>query len=338
MPIDEALLAAHRSFSDPQAGIREEFLQPVLGGRRTVAVLTQPIGTARPLGWVICHSFGREQLVLQELDTLMARSLAAVGFPVVRYHGLGYGDSEGRVEDVCLTSHVGDASDAVGLLLDRTGVEAAGVAGARFGGMVAALVADRMALPLLAMWDPVVSGGQFMRTFVRTKLFFEAVAGAETGPASPGLDFRASPGPGPSEPGEPDSERSPVELLNEKGWVDVQGFRLSRRAYEEVSAVDLRRELSRFRGACLIASLSKSGEMRPDIAKLVAHLTSLGADCKVEPVQHRLVAEFGQRHYADAGESTKIDVQLELSTMLAEVAVPWAEEQAAKWRTLSERP
>src|SRR5688572_11635195 len=106
MALDEALLGAHRRFEDPALGYSEEFLQPTLGGRKTVAVLSLPLQSRQPLGWVICHSFGIEQVHLGRLDTMVARALAGAGFPVVRFHGRGYGDSEGSVEEISLSSHL----------------------------------------------------------------------------------------------------------------------------------------------------------------------------------------------------------------------------------------
>jgi pimeloyl-ACP methyl ester carboxylesterase len=337
--IDETMLVAHRAYANPAAGISEEFLRPVLGGRHTVAVLTRPTVPARPLGWVLCHSFAREQTVLKELDAFVARSLAAVGFPVLRYHGQGYGDSEGRMEDVTLSSHLDDAGDAVEVLREKAGVEAVGIAGARFGGTVAALAAERLELPLMALWDPVVSGSQFMRRFLRTKLFFEAVEeGRDSDPSASNSTRKAGPeGNGDGQGAPAEASRTLREVLHEQHWVDVQGFSLSERAHDEVAAVDLRRDLSRFRGACLVTFLSRSGETRPDIAKLADHLRALGAECDVELVPHRTVAEFGLRRYMDDGENVKVDVQLELSNALAALTTRWAEKQVARWPVPPER-
>src|SRR6476619_7921264 len=100
MPIDEALLEGSRYYEDPQRGISEEFIRPEIGGARTVAVLSRPLGEQAPLSWVICHSFGREQTVLTLVDVAIARALSSRGFPVLRYQGRGYADSDGRAKDI----------------------------------------------------------------------------------------------------------------------------------------------------------------------------------------------------------------------------------------------
>ena len=42
MALDEMLLESLRSYEDPRSGIRERFLTPVIGGQRTVCVLSSP--------------------------------------------------------------------------------------------------------------------------------------------------------------------------------------------------------------------------------------------------------------------------------------------------------
>ena len=51
-----------------------------------------------------CPSFAMEQIHLGRMEVVMARVLAAAGFPVLRYHGQGYGDSqaEGAASEIGL--------------------------------------------------------------------------------------------------------------------------------------------------------------------------------------------------------------------------------------------
>src|SRR3989442_15031247 len=126
-----AALERHGRYEDRQAGISEEFLQPVLGGERTVAVLSRPLGQSSSVGWVVCHSFGMEQIHLGRLDVLAARALAAAGFPVLRFHGQGYGDSEKGADAIGLSSHLAENADAVRLLQEEEGVGGVGALGAR---------------------------------------------------------------------------------------------------------------------------------------------------------------------------------------------------------------
>lgn len=307
MSIDEELLSRHRRYEDVEAAISEEFLQPVLGGSPTIAVLARPLREAHSIGWVCCHSFSREQIIVQQIDILVSRALAASGFPVLRFHGRGYGDSRGGMEDVSLSSHVADASDAVELLAEQAGVERIGILGLRLGGTVAALVADRKDLPFMALWEPIVRGAPYMREFLRSQRTFELIQAAQTGMALSGSDLR--------------------EALDTAGWADVQGFRLTRQAYREISAVDLGKDLRSFRGSSLVVSVSRSGAVKPEHVKLVEHLTKLGGSSRHEGIQHQLAPLLGRRHFVTTSGVMKSDIQVEVARAVADLTVAWASAQ-----------
>src|SRR6266705_2591277 len=299
MPIDEASLIQHRRYEDARTGIAEEFLQPSLGLGKTVAVLSRPLGPTHPVGWVVCHSFGLEQIHLGRLDVTVARALSASGFPVLRYHGSGYGDSELGMEVIGLASHVGEAAAAVEALSEQTGVGRVGVLGARFGAMVAALVADRLDLPFMALFEPTTNGAQYVRDLLRTRLLEEMAGGKNDGGAR-GLD----------------------QLRHElaaQGWLDVKGLRLAREAYDDISQVDLEKDLQRFRGRALLIGVSRTGKASPALSRLSDRLTALGGVSSLEVVRHALAPQFGQFHFQTAdGGVVKVDTQYELDEEIAQ--------------------
>jgi uncharacterized protein len=317
MPVDEGLLLRHRSFEDVSTGITEEFLQLAIGSGRTVAVLSRPMGTARPVGWVILHSFGLEQMHLSRLDVVVARVLAAAGFPVLRFHGQGYGDSERTDEPIGLASHLADATDAIRLLGAQPGIDRVGVLGARFGGTVAALVADREGLKLMGLWEPMERGSQYLRDFLRARVFAEMV-----GPS----DDRASAG----------MQELRAELASQ-GWSDIKGIRLSREASEDIGAVDLTRDLTRFSGHALLLGVSRSGKPSAGMRRLEERLTVLGARCTVRSLDDHLAAQFGQFHFqtTDGGRG-KIDTQYDLNQRIATDTAAWALAVSEDGRPLSE--
>jgi pimeloyl-ACP methyl ester carboxylesterase len=296
--IDLALIERHRRFEDPAAGIAEEFVTPVIGGAETIGVLTRPTGPSRDVGWVICHSFGEEQSHLYRLDVMAARGLAAVGFPVLRFHGQGYGDSAGSVEDVDVASHLADAADAVDALRERTDVRSIGVAGARFGGTVAALTADRLDLPMMALWQPVSDGAAYVRAILRGRALSRL---AREGHA------------------EPVAEDELRLRLSRQGFLDVNGLFLSARASEQLDAVDLVRDLRRFQGRCLLVSVTRSGRSDPTDEVLAARLEGLGATCDRSRVVHPQAPRFG-RSRANRG----VDPVHELDERIVERTVAWS--------------
>jgi pimeloyl-ACP methyl ester carboxylesterase len=308
MGVDIETLKLHSRYEDRELGIYEEFVQPVLGLGRTVAVLSRPLEGQKPVGWVICHSLALEQIHLGRLDVLAARALSAAGFPVLRFHGQGYGDSQNSMEVIGLTSHLADAIDAVSVLADRTGVERVGIAGARFGGMVAALVADRLRLPLMALWEPVVKGPTYMRDFLRSELLSQ-IAQGEGGGGSDEMDHLRTD-------------------LTTQGWADIKGFRLSREAHDEIAAVDLTRDLQSFEGSALVVGVSRAERPNAGLVRLTERLASLGASASLEIAQSAFAAQFGQYRFqtVDGGRG-KRDVQIELNERIVEVTVSWAARQ-----------
>jgi pimeloyl-ACP methyl ester carboxylesterase len=303
MGLDVEALYRHRKHEDNRLGIEEEFLVPEIGAGRTVAVLTRPLGPSGPVGWVVCHAFGIEQIHLERLDVLAARALAAAGFPTLRFHGQGYGDSDLEMDAISLTSHRNEARDAVDLLRDEAGVEQVGVAGARLGGTVAAMVAEELSLPFLVMWEPVVNGSQYVSELVRSHALFTLM--------SDGGDVQTV-------------MRGVREDLATQGWADVKGFRLTRAATEDIGAVDLTSAISTFSGASLLMALTRTGKPSRSLSGLAQKLASMGPST-FEVLQDPVAPGFGQFrwHAADGGRSKK-DTQLELNERMVAMTAEWA--------------
>ncbi|MGQ0670441.1 MAG: serine aminopeptidase domain-containing protein [Actinomycetota bacterium] len=303
---EASFLVALRSYEDPRSGIRERFLTPTLGDGRTVAVLSGPLAGEPRRGWVICHSYGLEQLNLQPLEVPLARQLAASGHSVLRYHSQGYGDSELPPEHISLRSHVDDALDAVRLLAASTSVSSVGLIGARFGGTVAAMAAEALAseeiaASALVLWEPVVDGRRYMRSLLRLGLLTELVSKG-----------RAT-----------ESAREPEDMLREAGILDVQGFPLRLEVFEEVSAVDLAKAVFSFRGDSLVVQISKTSGERPDLQRLVSRFAEIGGTSTCEVLLDRKADKFGQPRFVGRGDGTKGDTQATLSEILVSSTLSW---------------
>ena len=305
MGIDLGLLRTHRRFEDPVAGFSDEFIRPRLGMGTTVGVLSRPLGSSAPIGWVICHSFGIEQIHLGRMDVIAARGLASAGFPVLRFSGQGYGDSEHGMEVAGLSSHLAEAEDAVGLMRSQEGVEQVGILGGRFGGTVAALVAARLELPFVGLWDPIVRGRLYIRDLLRSEILSEIVESGGGG--------------GEGHLGQIKEE------LDAKGWTDIRGWPLSRKTHEEISGADIASALATYSGSALIVALSRSSKIPRHLAALSQGISGSQASCTLELVQDNFAPQFGQfRWRAVEGGRSKRDTQLELNEKIAAVTVNWA--------------
>jgi pimeloyl-ACP methyl ester carboxylesterase len=315
MSIDLELLEQHRRFEDPSAGFSEEFMQPRLGLGQTVAVMSRPLGPSTSLGWVICHAFGMEQIHVSRLDVITARTLASAGFPVLRFAGQGYGDSEHGMETVGLSSHLAEAEDAVELMARQDGIERVGVLGARFGGAVAAIVAERLGLPYMGLWEPIVRGKQYVREILRSEVLSGILESGDGGGAAHLDEMR--------------------QELESKGWTDIKGWPLSRQAYEEIAEIDITGPLSRYAGTAMVVALSRTSRVPAHLAKLAEVISSGEGDASVQLVQDAAASQFGQfRWRAVEGGRSKRDSQLELNEKIAEVTTAWAAEQITTSRVV----
>jgi pimeloyl-ACP methyl ester carboxylesterase len=300
---DDAVAGALASLSeaeDPRAGIRERFLTPEIGGGATVGVLATPLGDRRSTGWVICHSYGMEQVNLATHEVPAARRLAAEGFPVLRYHGQGYGDSELPPERVDLDSHVRDALDAAKVLAEVTGVTEIGFLGARIGGSVAALAAERLGAAAFVAWEPIVRGGSYARSLLTLSVLLDLMHRRRD-----------------------DDAPDPKQVLEERGVLDVQGFPLTREMHAELVAFDLVERLTSFRGRSLIVQISKGAQPRPDAERLAARLRDLGGTSDFRIVTDERANTFGEPRYRPIGGGQKTDIQAPIGVALIAETVGW---------------
>jgi pimeloyl-ACP methyl ester carboxylesterase len=305
--LDEAFLEAHRVRTDPAAGIREGFLQPAIGDGRSVAVLAEPVGEGRRVGWVFTHSYGVEQMNLDRFEVLVARALAAAGFPTLRFQCQGYGDSEHRGRPPTLADHLDGTLDAVALMAARDGVGSVGLFGTRFGAMVAGLVSQRTDVAFLGFCQPFVRGSEFLRDSFRLAFLRDFLdRGSEK---QAGLE----------------------QELDRSGWADVDGFRLEASVYREVEGIDLLASLERFTGRALVLGIARGESLAPGPAALAAHLRRVGGTCDERVVPDRSAFVFGQKQYHRIpGNLAEVDTQFDLSRSLATAVVGWALERCVE--------
>jgi pimeloyl-ACP methyl ester carboxylesterase len=290
---DPSLLRSLRQHDHPGLGIHERFVQPAVGGSRTVAVLATPLGDPLPHGWLLCHSFGMEEFYMQAVEVAAARRLAAAGFPVLRFHAQGYGDSDGPTDRVSLGSQARDAVDALGELRAAVGAGTVGLLGGRVGGTVAALAGDRGGADALVLWDPVVDGAAYAQSLLRLSVVSELAQRGRSGVA-----------------------RDPVEALAAEGVLDVQGFPLTEAAFRELSSFDLGPELRTFSGVATVVQLSRSTTPRRPLRRLVERLTELGATASLDVLPHPEAPLFGQQRFRVSPDGVKRDTQAGLSDAL----------------------
>jgi hypothetical protein len=309
MPIDLECLRRQRRYEDPVAGISEEFLEHRLGPGGALAVLSAPLADAAPLGWVI--SPGPDHGNLRRLETLLAGQLAAAGFPTLRIRP-DLHPVNGPVCEIDLSTRLAEAEEAVSALAEAGGAASVGLVGALSGGMVAAMVADRLGSSDLALVEPVSRGKRYIREMMRRQAIAELIASEDEAANGDDVDAEA-----------PESTQRPLEELVATGETWVRGLRLTSREYDRIAAVDLARDMGAFSGRSLLVGISPSGSVSGGLERLRAHLEALGGDPTLVMLEDPLPAPFGEYPFRNAGP-IRIDTRLELDQRLAQVVTHWA--------------
>jgi len=193
--------------------------------------------------------------------------------------------------------------DAVRLLIDETGVPAVGLVGARFGGTLATLAAERSEATALVLWNPVVSGKAYVAELLRAEAASALVRSVETG----------------------ERARTPARILEEEGLVPVQGgaFPLRRSVHRWIGSIDLIDQLTGFRGDSLVLQLSRNPNIRTDLTLLAERLEGLGGRCTLEAVTDEGASTFGFDRYRFTPYGTKKDVQSVLSEAIVSRTLRW---------------
>lgn len=121
------------------------------------------------------HPFAEEMNKSRRMIAHAARTYAARGMAVLCIDLKGCGDSAGDFADASWNDWLQDAEAAIAWLRERYS-SPVGVWGLRVGALLAAELAERERLPFLLLWQPVVSGEQFLTQFLRLKLAGDMLA------------------------------------------------------------------------------------------------------------------------------------------------------------------
>jgi hypothetical protein len=93
-----------------------------------------------------------------------------------------------------------------------------------------------------------------------------------------------------------------AEGFGEEGWKDLNGFRLSRQALEDITAIDMREDVRAFRGRALAIGLSRSGSLPVAVAEVASHLRAIGAACTEVAIRDDSAHMLGQHQFKKLGD------------------------------------
>lgn len=116
------------------------------------------------------HPFAEEMNKCRRMAAIQARAFADAGWTVMQFDLAGCGDSTGNFGDATWQRWVDDTIEAATWLQREAGA-APGLWGLRLGCLLATQAAKSLEpIPHLILWQPVLSGRQYLQQFLRLKL------------------------------------------------------------------------------------------------------------------------------------------------------------------------
>ncbi|MFB3786118.1 MAG: serine aminopeptidase domain-containing protein [bacterium] len=235
-------------------------------GKRIYGVMYYPAEKSRKqAGWILCAPFGIERINSRRFMVEWARELSSRGYWVLRFDYRGRGDSEGPYAAYTPNDHVEDILTAVRELENKAGVPCRGLCGLRLGAALAVEAAIRTGGdPMLALWEPVVLGKEYINELLRAALAGGMIQGGESGRTRNQLRD---------------------DLENDREVV-VHGHYLTRETYHAISAGDLLCQERPGRGPVLILNIqNRSNPQVSSICELLKTEYNKGGETTLDVCQ-----------------------------------------------------
>ncbi|MDZ7269338.1 MAG: alpha/beta hydrolase [candidate division KSB1 bacterium] len=153
-----------------------------------------PQNLHRKLGVVICNPIGQEHIRAHRALRLLATRLNQAGFHVLRFDYYGCGDSAGESEEGTLEQWREDVAHAVTELKKHARVNQVALLGLRLGASLSLLAgSQREDVTSLILWEPVVSGAQYLQRLLKDHEQWGIDAGLKSKPANGNLEVLGFP-------------------------------------------------------------------------------------------------------------------------------------------------
>lgn len=232
------------------------------GNRRLMGLYHAPETPRTPRSAVIfCNPFGQEAIRSHRMYRVLADRMARSGYAALRFDYSCTGDSEGECTEGRLAHWIEDVRAADREVVARSGATRVTWVGLRLGATLALLAADRDPghEVNLVVWDPVLSGANYLKELAQAHVGFLANV------------FRWKPGRVARSRG--------IRALD--SMQELVGFEISPELRREIEAIDLgaqRRILSR--------SVTVLGDQpAEEYAKLRAVVAASGREARYVPIE-----------------------------------------------------
>ncbi|MGH8946458.1 MAG: hypothetical protein ACRDVL_09935, partial [Acidimicrobiia bacterium] len=215
-------------------------------------------------GLVICSPVHAEFRRNYRREVLLARSLAAKGVAVQRFHYRGTGNSAGEGSDTTLATMQADGLAAARWLSQQAGDLSLAFLGTRLGALAAAGAAARLPGAPLVLWEPVTEHGPYLRDAVMAKVIRNLKEGRSGNPSVEEL----------------------LEELRRDGEMDVVGYSVDWPLVESIQEHSLAQEVGLDPRPLLLVQVGGS-ELRPHFRALVTRWETVGFPVGTEVVPWR---------------------------------------------------
>lgn len=234
-------------------------------GFRLFGVLDPGAAPRTGAGVVFCQPFAEEKQLTDRVYVRFAQQLVAAGFATLRFDARGHGESAGDLVDDTLDGQIVDTLAAIALLKDRLAVRDVVLLGLRLGGTTAALTAARAAEPMsIVLWSPVIQGHPYVRELLRKKLAAQLAQQEAAG-----------------------TREDLVAALQQEGFIEFEGGRLTRAMFDQLSAVDLLRDVPGATGTAFISTIRQRNRNGGPCAALADAYRRAGTTCDLVVAEER---------------------------------------------------
>lgn len=118
---------------------------------------------------LLCYPAPQEMMRSQQAQVQLARELAGLGYPVLRFDYAGTGDSDGNIEKLNLSDWIADTCQAAGVLKKKSGLTRLLILGTRLGGTIALRASQELGARRLVLWDPIIDGLAYLEALGSTQ-------------------------------------------------------------------------------------------------------------------------------------------------------------------------
>ena len=199
------------------------------------------------------HPLAEEMNRSRRMAALQARAFAAAGFAVLQIDLAGCGDSSGDFGDATWSAWLDNLESGMRWLRGRTDAPL-WIWGLRAGCLLATSLLERGARPCgLLLWQPVLSGEQALRQFLRLKTVADVAAGREA------RDYTAL-----------------FHAVDEGDDVVVAGYRLNPALARGMAAAELRLPVGDMRVECFEMAGGSDTAVSPALSVKLAQWRAAG--------------------------------------------------------------